>query len=113
MLPFGETITVKRAGTRVDPYSGENVEDWATATTFEIEGCAIYPTDSVETASVDKTSVVSGYTVLAPPGSDVRRKDRVSYRGADREVVGDPFDWRNPFTGWTPGVAFEIEGEVR
>jgi hypothetical protein len=112
---FGEKIKVYRAGSRVDPYSNETTADWSTATSFEVEGCAVYPTDSFEHPSVDNSAVTSGFTVLAPAGTVITRKDRVSIRGetVQREVTGDPFDWHHPFTGWDPGVAFEIEGDER
>jgi len=113
-FPFGETITVHRPGTRTDPYSGETVDDWTTKTTFEVKLCAIFPTASLETPSVDKSSVTSGFTILAPAGTVINTNDRVSFRnGPEREVTGDSFDWHHPFTGWEPGVAFEVDSEER
>jgi len=113
-MPFGEEILIKRAGTRIDPYSGEAVADWTTPTVYTVSGCAIFPTASVELPSVDKSSVTSGFTILAPPGTTILSSDRVSFRdGPDREVIGDAFEWHHPFTGWDPGVAFEVESEAR
>lgn len=111
IFAHGETVMIKRAGVKVDPYSGAETADWSNPTTYFVPGCAVYPRFSDEPVAVDRMAVRSGFTILMPPGTDVRRTDRVSFRSvADREVDGEPFDYRHPMTGWRPGVAVNVKG---
>src|SRR5215217_8814814 len=115
-FPYGESVTVQRAGVRIDPYSNEVTTDWDNPTTFVIKGCVIFPANSMqnrEPVDRDKTPVITGFTVLAPIGSDITCRDRVSFRnGPFREVISEPFEWRHPLTNWSPGMGFELESEV-
>lgn len=104
MLPYGESVTRLRAGTSVDPYSGEGVEDWVNPASFTFDRCAVWPGGSTEPLSPDRQSVVSDIEVAFPPGADVTARDRLIVRGGTYQVDGEPFDWRSPLSGWTPGL---------
>ncbi|MFB9485158.1 hypothetical protein ACFFSH_38185 [Streptomyces filamentosus] len=50
-----------------------------------------------------RDTVIVGWTVYAPPGSDWRTTDQVRIRGELCEITGEPGDWgHSVFTG-TPG----------
>jgi hypothetical protein len=50
-----------------------------------------------------RDTVIVGYTVYAPHGSDILTTDQFRIRGEVCEVTGEPGDWgQSPFTG-TPG----------
>jgi len=104
MFVYGETVTRLRATLVVDPYSGEATEeDWSSPD--EVDYIAgVGPGGSAEPLSADRRSVESDYDVFLPPGADVTARDRLRIRGRVCQVDGDPFDWLNPFTGWTPGT---------
>lgn len=113
IFAFGEPVTVKSPGTKTDPYSGAETEDWSPAavSTRVVPLCAIYPRMSEEPLEVGRTAVISGYTIILPPGDPITRRDRVSFRNVtDREVDGDPFDYLHPMTGWRPGVVANTKG---
>ncbi|MER7908305.1 hypothetical protein [Streptomyces sp. NPDC096068] len=57
-----------------------------------------------------RDTVIVGWTVYAPAGSDVRTTDRVLIRGVRCEVTGQPGDWgRSPFTGTSGPVQFAAD----
>lgn len=59
---------------------------------FDIKGCIIWPRAGQEE---DGGWVqISGYNVLAPPGSDVVAEDQVLCRGELHSVKGTPGDYR-------------------
>lgn len=60
----------------------------------EVRRCALIPrTSSEETDGAD--TVVVGYTLVAPPGTDLLATDRVRARGVMWEIDGEPGDYRN------------------
>jgi hypothetical protein len=59
---------------------------------------------SAEPLQDARNSVEADYDLFFPADAVVTRKNRVRVRGEVCEVVGNPFLWRNPFTGWTPGL---------
>lgn len=113
MFPHGERVTRLRAGVKVDPYSGESVPDWTSETEAPFAFAAVWPAGSTEPLSADRQAVEADYEVALPAGSDVTRVDRI--RLDDRpgapvcEVVGVPFDFRSPLTGWRPGLVVSVK----
>lgn len=105
-FPFGEAVHVIRAGVSTDPYSGSSTaDDWDNpAAEFDVAGCAVANGGSTEIAQTDRQSVEADYDVFMPAGTDITAYDRLVVRGETCEVVGRPFEWRHPMTGWTPGV---------
>lgn len=101
----GETIVRQRGVATTDPYSNTTTGvDWTTPTTLSIPGCAVADGGSLEPLRDARNAVESDFDVILPFGSDVRATDRLVVRGLTCEIKGRPFDWRNPFTGWEPGM---------
>lgn len=90
----GETVTVLSAGTKTDPYSGQNVEDWTTPTERSVKTIApLEPRPSAEPVQDARNAVVSGWTVYLPAGDPVTARDRLRIRGEVFPVQGEPADW--------------------
>lgn len=77
-------------------------------------GCVVVP--RAETPDVGgeqqqaRDTVIVGYTVYAPPGTDVVTTDRVRIRGETCEITGFPGDWgRSPFSGTYGPVQFAAD----
>lgn len=69
---------------------------------------AIAPSTSDE-PQAGRNLVVTGYTLLAPPGTDIDPLDLIVIDGEDYKVVGDYGDWtRGPF-GYRPGVSISVQ----
>lgn len=97
-FPYGETVAVVRASLVDDGY-GNEVPDWSAATSNPYEGCAVAQNGRDESLTGDRNVVVSDLVVFMPSGTDVVATDRLEIRSRVYEVVGEPFDWRSPFTG--------------
>lgn len=109
-FPHGETVTRLRGTATGDPYSGENsAVSWTDPDELDIEGCAFNPGVSTEPLQDARNAVITRPEVYAPPDADVEAGDRLVVRGDTYEVVGNPQDWRSPFTGWQPGLAIQLE----
>lgn len=84
---------------------GNAVEGYAAP--VQVEVYAIAPSTSAEPES-GRNLVVTGYTLLAPPGTVIGPHDLVVLDGEDYKVDGDPGNWnRGPF-GYTPGVSISL-----
>lgn len=103
-----ETVTRLRAGTTTDPYSGEPVEDWSAPTELDVVSLFVEPRPSQEPVQDARNAVTSGFTVGLPAGTDVTARDRLRVRGVVYRVLGEPADWRSPFTGWAPGIVVQV-----
>jgi hypothetical protein len=51
---------------------------------------------------------VKGFTLYVKPDLAVTAQNRVRVRGDVWAIDGDPADWRNPFTGWHPGIVLQV-----
>ncbi len=104
--PYGETVIRLRRGPspgrdeRGKPLPGPLTET-------PVRGCVVTP--RAETPAVGgaqqqgRDTVIVGWTVYAPAGSDWFTTDQVRIRGETCDITGEPGDWgRSPFTG-TPG----------
>lgn len=111
--PFGETVTILRAGPstsrddRGRPIPGA-------ATEIPVIGCVVTPRqESPQVGGPEqqaRDTVIVGWTVYAPSGSDFRTTDRVRIRGEVCDVTGEPGDWgRSPFTGTAGPVQFAAD----
>lgn len=111
--PYGETVRILRTGVspgrdpRGQPLPGPDES-------FDLEGCVVTP--RAETPSVGgdqqqaRDTVIVGWTVYAPAGSDVRTTDGALIRGVRCEITGEPGDWgKNPFTGMAGPVQFAAD----
>ncbi|HET6634654.1 MAG TPA: hypothetical protein VFH77_06465 [Streptomyces sp.] len=79
-----------------------------------MDGCVVAPRAETPQVGGDqqqaRDTVIVGYTVYAPPGSDVLTTDQFRIRGAVFGVTGEPGDWgRNVFTGLAGPVQFAVD----
>lgn len=107
-FPFGETVEILTAGTVTNPYSDEDTPTWATSTVTVVTGVGVEPRPSGEPTQDARNAVTAGYTLYLPPDTPITAANRVRVRGGTYDVIGDPADWRSPFTGWHPGVVVQV-----
>ncbi|MFJ7417989.1 hypothetical protein ACIQXD_05170 [Streptomyces uncialis] len=111
--PYGETVVRLRRGPspgrdpRGQPIPGPLVET-------PIRGCGVAPREETPHVGGEqqqfRDTVIVGFTVFAPPGTDVLTTDQVRIRGVTCKVTGEPGDWlRNPFTGTHGPVQFAAD----
>lgn len=105
----GETVTILHPGSSAEDDYGDTTT--ATWTAEDVAGCAVAPGASEENNRRQATVSVD-FTVYMPAGTTVEPEARMMVRGDTDddtyEVVGEPADWRSPFTGWRPGVVVEL-----
>lgn len=110
-LPHGDTVTIVRPGAPTRDGYGNYVS--GPPTEIPVSGCGVSPRDSTGSAANELTgardTVISGLTVYAPYGTDVRATDRMRVGGVLYEVVGLPGSFRSPFTGSTGPVVVSLE----
>jgi hypothetical protein len=57
-----------------------------------------------------RDTVIVGWTVYAPPGTDIRTTDQVRIRGTLCGITGEPGNWgRNPLSGSAGPVQFAAD----
>lgn len=66
------------------------------------------PRESSELTDRGRVGVIVGLTLFAPYSFDLTYDDRVEVDGVLYEIEGEPGRWRNPFTGWTPGLTVAL-----
>lgn len=108
MFGFGETVQVLSSSSTTDAYNN-TVEDWTTPTETPVEDVGVEPRPSTEDNRDARNAVTSGFTLYMPAGSVVTAKNRIRVRGDDYAVDGEPAEWRNPFTGWEPGLVVQTK----
>lgn len=102
--PFGETITRLRARATEDRYSDEDTDlSWTSPDELDVADVAVEPLSTFETQTDGRQRVEFDLRLYLPYGADVKPLDRVVVRQVTYEVQGERSDWRNPFTGSTPG----------
>lgn len=110
MFAFGETVTILAAGLSEDPYSGEFISSWEWAPTETVvTGVGVEPRPSSEPTQEARNAVTSGFTLYLPTGTAISPDNRVVVRGGTYEVLGEPAEWVNPFTGWAPGIVVQVQ----
>ncbi|WP_433651034.1 hypothetical protein ACQP2C_32495 [Micromonospora zamorensis] len=102
-FPYGETVTVLRAGLAPDGYDNQ-VRDWPNATSTPYPGCAVAQNGRDESLTGDRNAIASDLIVFMPSAADVVATDRLEIRSRAYEVVGEPFDWVSPFSGTAFGT---------
>lgn len=111
MFAFGEMVTIQTAGSITDPYSQESTSDWSAPTSIDVYNVAVADGGSAEPTDDARNAVDSDFDLFFPPTETVTPQNRVIVRGLVCDVVGRPFLWRNPFTGWTPGLV--VKAKIR
>lgn len=111
--PYGETVVRLRRGPSPgrDP-RGQPIP--GTLTETPIAGCVVAPRAESPQVGGDqqqaRDTVIVGWTVYAPPGSDFLTTDQVRIRGETCQITGQPGDWgRSPFTGTDGPVQFAAD----
>lgn len=112
MFTAGETVTVIRPGGR--DRVGDRVED----VRFDVENCAINQQSTSDnhgnrdTAIDNRQTAVTIIELMCPPGTDIRRGDKVKIGDVTYLVDGQPWRPHSPFTAWEPGVTVRLRGVV-
>lgn len=114
MFSAGQTITRLRAPLTTSVYNpgAPGVRNWAAASSARLEGFAIDPGGSYETASVNREQVTTTPTLYfsGGPAPDIIATDRVrDAAGVEWDVMGNRTDWRNPYTGWQAGSVWPLK----
>lgn len=110
-LPNGEAVTIVRPGPPTEDIYGNDVP--GAPTEIPVSGCGVAPRDGTGAGANEITdardTVISGLTLYAPYGTDIRATDRVRVGGTLYEVDGLPGSFRSPFTGSTGPVVVALE----
>ena len=111
--PYGETVVRLRRGTSPgrDP-RGQPIP--GTLTETPVTGCVVAPRAESPQVGGDqqqaRDTVIVGWTVYTPPGSDFVTTDQVRIRGQVCQITGQPGDWgRSPFTGTAGPIQFAAD----
>ncbi len=96
MILGRDTVTVLRAGSRVDGYGKTRPgTDWAASTSTVVTGCSVQPASAASGVGTTEhvTSLgdlrVTGLRLFAPAGSDITARDRVVIDGLAYDVDGE------------------------
>lgn len=110
MFARGETVTRLRATAASDRYSGTDTSTrtWSTATSLAIPGWGVSQDATGEPQEAGRDAVVSDFTLYRQEPADVTAQDRLIVRGLTCEVVGRPFSWTSPLTGWAAGFVVKV-----
>jgi hypothetical protein len=110
-LPQGDTVTILRPGASTRDAYGNDVP--GPPTEILVPGCAVAPRDGTGSGANELTdardTVISGLTLYAPYGTDIRATDRIRVGGDVYEVEGNAGSFRSPFTGSTGPVMVALE----
>ena len=88
-----DSVTILRAQTSEDPYSGTQALDWSLPPAETVvANCEVQPGASQEYL-LNRDYTLIAWTVFAPAGTDVTALDRVRYRGVEYDVDGVPGKW--------------------
>lgn len=113
LMPHGETVVLLRAvGTPTRDALGIPVSQ--PAEEILIEQCVVTPREELPAPGGPqqqaRDTTIRGWTVYAPPGTQVLTTDRVQIRGVVCEITGEPADWgQSPFTGLRGAVQFAAD----
>lgn len=103
------TVTLLRAAPAGQDGYGN---DTLTFTAVTVPGCVVWPSaaSSSDELTAGRDTVITGLTVLAPPGTLVAPADRMQVPGYPEtfDVVGQPAAWISPLTGTRPGVQVSL-----
>lgn len=110
-LPHGDTVTIVRPGATTRDAYGNYVP--GPPTEVPVAGCGVAPRDGSSAGDNELTdardTVITGLTVYAPYGTDIRATDKMRVGGQLYDVVGLPGSFRSPFTGSTAPVVVSLE----
>lgn len=104
--PTGETITITRRTVAGEDSYG-NATYTTTATT--VDDVPVAPRTSGDVTENGRDGQVIGLTIYPSSDVDIQADDVIGVRGGTYRIVGDPADWRSPWSGWDPGYAVDLE----
>jgi hypothetical protein len=103
-FPFGQPAVILRPTGPANRYGEQTYAEH-----HIIEGCGLAPRYSSEVHD-NRSSVIIGFSLFGPPGSDILAKDRVRWvDGNTYRVEGEAAQWDNPLTGWVAGFEAALE----
>lgn len=99
------TVQRLRPATSTDPYSGVTQADWTLIpASVDVELYAVAPVSTGERIEANRQPVLVEAEAFAPVGVDVLPGDRVVHDGRTWQVVGEPQQWRSPYSTWEAAV---------
>lgn len=111
-LPHGETVTIVRPGASTE-YDEYGVEVPGPAEEIPVLGCGVAPRDGNAASGNEQTqardTVITGLTLYAPAGTDLRPTDKVRVADVLYEVDGQAGAFKSPFTGSGGPVVAALE----
>ena len=116
--PYGETVTRIRqtavTGPDGNPVRDERGQPAYTRQETDVLGCVVAPRQELPAVGgpdqQGRDTVIIGYTVYAPSGTDIATTDQVRIRGYVCGVTGIAADWgRSPFTGTAGPLQFAAD----
>ena len=110
-FPMGEPVTVLTADTDENAYADEATPTWSKppVSSVVVLGVGVEPRPSSEPVANARNAVVVGYTLYLPDAAGVTARSRIIVRGNTYEVLGEPAEWRSPFTAWAPGAVVQVQ----
>lgn len=110
-LPHGETVTILRPGAATRDKYGNDVP--GPDAEIPVSGCAVAPRDGSGAGASELTdardTVITGLSLWAPYGTDIRATDRVRVGGDVYQVEGRTGSFRSPLSGSTGPVVVALE----
>lgn len=92
MLPLAtQTVTVWRASVVTD--HGNDVRDWGTADSHDLDNCSVQPAPGPEDR-INRDAITTIWTVYAPITADVLDTDRVEVNGIRYDIDGSVRRWQ-------------------
>ena len=97
MLPSFCTDSITRERAPFKTERGSKVRDWESENvdSITISGCSVQPA-SVTRDFTRSENVEKGMTLFAPPTADIQLGDRITYKGKQYEIDGEPYVWISP-----------------
>lgn len=88
-----ETVVRVRDVTPETDQYGDPIDPDTPGGEVEIPGCLVAMNRSIEPSEIGQAGAVTGWTVFAPEGTDVKRTDQLRVRGVLCDVDGEVADW--------------------
>jgi hypothetical protein len=104
-----QTVVRLRGAPSTDAYNDAET-DWSDPASLPISGCSVQPVQGDENL-LGRESVISRWTLFAPPDADIRSSDRVRHNGVDFDIDGSVQDWPDLFgLGYKQCLLRKVEG---
>lgn len=93
MLPAfcAETVTITRPA-YVDE-RGTLVPDWSNASSHDVDGASVQPASTTEATGEPRFNAQLSATAWLPPDADVKKGDKLTWRGIVFSVYGLTMPW--------------------